>query len=351
MDSNRSNEVNDKNYNVSYKKIILIFGITFVIILALAILFYININKDTSKVIKGSIKYVGEDYIILTDDKSNDEYIIDMDDMDLDDEVKIGDKLKVEIDKINTNKEPIEAEGRNASIISKAGARELDLDKIISNEDMDKIDKDNVSGDNRDNNNSIDSVTNNSSNDTSSDINNNTGNNNVTSNNEVSNQSNNNVKASDNDVVTYFNSVNSEVDKSSNSRSLTDSAKNGFVTVVDFLFYDKPIKGRYFNELSNSAKLKVLKLGVSIDKKIDSYFPSYKSTLSNKYQNVKSLAISKYLDKTTEICSKNEDTCSEAKKGLGELKNNFSITWSFIKDISGVGLSKLKAWYEVWRTS
>ena len=32
-----------------------------------------------------------------------------------------------------------------------------------------------------------------------------------------------------------------------------------------------------------------------------------------------------------------------------EMKNDFSITWSFIKNIAGVSVNKLKNWYEVWR--
>ena len=140
-----------------------------------------------------------------------------------------------------------------------------------------------------------------------------------------------------------------ELDTSKNSGSITSSIKNGFVTIVDFLFYNEPIKGKTFSELSNSAKLSVLKLAVSIDQKVDSYFPGYKETLSDKYNNVKSKVVSKYLDITADICSKNESTCAAAKEGLSDLKKNFSITWSFIKDIAGTGASKLKSWYEVWK--
>ena len=336
--NNKSNEVNDKNYNVSYKKILLIFSITLAIILALAILFYININKDTSKVIKGSIKYVGDDYIILTDTDNDDEYIIDVDDIDLEDKCEVGDELSLTIGKIKDAKDPIEAEAKNFKILSKA---KKDDELVIEEKNTENTDNSNNTNNNNSNSNEV------TTNDTSS-------NNNTSSNN--SNQTNNtvqssNIDGSENDVITYFNNVDAEIDRSSNNKTLSERAKSGFTTVVDFLFYDRPIKGKTFKELGSSAKLKVLKLGISIDKKIDNNFPDYKNTLYNKYKNVKSLAISKYLDKTTEVCARNEDTCNEAKKGLSELKNNFSITWSFIKDISGVGLSKLKTWYDIWRVS
>ena len=335
---NKSNEVNDKNYNVSYKKIILIFGITLAIILALAILFYVNISKDTSKVIKGSVKYIGDDYIILTDKDSDDEYLIDMDDMDFDDKCEVGDELSLTIDKIKNNKDPIEAEAKNVKIIEKAKKEEIVIEeeKPTNEVSTNSSDSDKVNGG----------------------ISNNVIDNNVSGNNEVSsnrNYANNSYSANsvgtEEDVVSYFNAVSTDIDRSSSNKSLSASAKSGFVNIVDFLFYGGSIKGKTFNELSTSAKLKTLRLGVAIDKKIDNSFPGYKASLSSKYQNVKSLAVSKYLDKTAEICSKNEDACQSAKEGLADLKNNFSITWSFIKDISGVGLSKLKTWYEVWRTS
>ncbi|MBR3161487.1 MAG: hypothetical protein IKF19_01995 [Bacilli bacterium] len=333
MDNNKSNEVNNMNYNVSYKKLVLIFGITLFIILALAILFYININKDTSKVVKGSIKYVGDDYIILTDEDSDKEYLIDIDDIGVNEKCEVGDELSLTIDKIKNDKDPIEAEAREAKIISKAKK-----DEIVVNE---------VHEETKDNYNVIKS---------DEETFNNSSNNNPSVNNEITSssspsmrQQSDNSVVSEEDVVSYFNSLNVELDNSSNNKTLSESAKNGFVTVVDFLFYDGSIKGRTFKDLSNVTKLKVLRLGIAIDKKIDNYFPDYKSTLSSKYQNVKSLAISKYLDKTAEVCNKNESACQSARDGLAELKNNFSITWSFIKDISGVGLSKLKSWYEVWR--
>ena len=336
MDNNKLSEVNNKNNNVSYKKIILIFGLTLAIILALAVLFYKNISKETSRVIKASVKYVTDDYIIVTDEADNSDYIIDIEDTQIDDNYEVGDKLSLRIDKINDNKDPIEAEVKDVKLISKASKEEKEVvvkEKNVENND--KVVNDSSVNNNAPSNNEVSSNEVRSSNSYSSSSN--------------SNKQSSNTVGTESDVVTFFNEVNAEVDKSGSEKKLSESAKNGFVTVVDFLFYDKPIKGKTFKELSTSAKLKVLKLAIAIDKKIDNNFPDYKNTLSSKYQNVKSKAISMYLDKTSEICAKDEDTCTEAKKGLTEMKNNFSITWNMIKEISGVGISKLKSWYEVWR--
>ena len=332
MDSKK--EVKNNNHYVSYKKLLLIFGVTFIIIAALAILFYVNINKDTSKVIKGSVKYKGDDYLILSTNNSDKDYLIDIEDKNVAEKCEVGDELSLTIDKIKSDKDPIEAEAKNVKIIKKAKKE----DELIIEEKSNQEQEESQTTNNENSN--TDTKTNNS---TSSN------NNSITNNTNPTSSSQSTRSTTEGDVVTYFNTVDAEVDRSINNKTLSESAKTGFTTIVDFLFYDKPIKGRTFESLTSSAKLKLLKLGIAIDRKIESKFPGYKETLSNKYQNIKSKAITKYLDKTTEICSKNEDTCAEAKKGLTDLKNNFSITWSFIKDISGVGLSKLKSWYEIWR--
>ena len=123
--------------------------------------------------------------------------------------------------------------------------------------------------------------------------------------------------------------------------------------IVDFLFYDGEIKGRTFYELSNSTKLKVVEIFLKIDSKIDNKFPGYKESISatgNRiYTNVKAKAIGLYLDITTSICSNDPGLCETAKDGLKTLKESFSLTWDFIKEISGVGIDKLRRWYEVWK--
>ena len=117
------------------------------------------------------------------------------------------------------------------------------------------------------------------------------------------------------------------------------------------MFYDKEINGKKFNELSSNTKLKLLKISMSIDNKINKILPDYKETLDDKYKNIKSKKIEKYLDITSEICLNQEETCAESKNGLKDLKDNFYISWTYIKNISGVGIDKLKNWYEVWRES
>lgn len=303
----KKNNKSKENIKIDYQKILLVVVVTILILFAIAYLFYINLNKDTSQTIEATVKYIGDNYIIVTNDDNDKDYKFTTDD-----EYNVGDKLSLTIDNINDKLDPIEADLEEVQVLSRVVEFTIHDDKA---------------------------------NDTSQEANTTK----EESNNSQTNSNSNNKVGSEEEIINYFKNLDNELNTSKNSNSITSSIKNGFVTIVDFLFYNEPIKGKTFSELSSSAKLSVLKLALSIDQKVDSYFPDYKETLSEKYNNVKSKVVSKYLDITADICSKNESTCAAAKEGLSDLKKNFSITWSFIKDIAGTGASKLKSWYEVWK--
>ncbi len=156
-------------------------------------------------------------------------------------------------------------------------------------------------------------------------------------------------KNTDDEVLSYV----TELESDFKSGSVKDSLKSGFITVVDFIFYDGTIKGHTFKDLSDSAKLKVLSAALYFDSKIDTYFPGYKESISMTtgkiYTTLKKEITESYLNVATLICSSNQELCTTAKKGFGELKKNFGLSWALIKDIAGDGVSKLKSWYEIFR--
>lgn len=297
--------------------IFLFVGIFLVIILFIGGLFYYNIKKHASVTIEATVKYVGTGYIVVEDDEKQ-EYSLETKD-----DYNVGDQVSFVIKDIKKDSNPKEGTVEKIDTLSKSvefsimdpEKTDSDQNKSTSQDSTSRTDIGSVS----------ETKTNqNSSSDTSSD-----------------------------DVVSYFETLNQNLDTYKQDKSLGQSVKSGFVTVVDFLFYGGTIKGKTFDELSDSAKLKVLKLAFSIDSKIDQYFPGYKEEISKTgskiYTNVKSKATEAYLNITTKVCENQPDTCIAAKEGLSELKDSFSLTWNFIKDISGVGVSKLKAWYEVWK--
>lgn len=310
----KENERKGTTRNIDSISIILIMLITIIILIVVGIIFYLNINKDTSKTVEASVKYVGTDYVIVGND--NDEYMLE-----LDDEYNEGDKLSLVLDDIDESSTPKKAIVKKVDVLTRSVSFTIKND--LSDDVEDTANDTSNEGTTKDDNSVI-----NDNDDSSS----------VTK----------SVVGAEEDVIAYFNQVNSEFD---NSSSISQGLKQNFVTVVDFLFYGGKIKGKAFSELTTSAKLKVLKVALSIDKKIDSKFPGYKNELSDKYKNVKSKVVSKYLDITSDICSNNEDTCDTAKEGLSDMKKSFSLTWSFIKDIAGTSKSKLAAWYKVWKNS
>lgn len=150
------------------------------------------------------------------------------------------------------------------------------------------------------------------------------------------------------DVINFF----EETNKNFESENLKEEAKTNFITIVDFLFYNGTIKGYTFNDLSSKAKLQVLKIALSIDKKIENYFPGYKETISSAtgkiYTGIKNKIIESYLTITTKICTYDKSLCDSAKNDFQQLKESFSITWSFVKDLLKENTDKLKNWYEIY---
>lgn len=165
----------------------------------------------------------------------------------------------------------------------------------------------------------------------------------VTTNNNQVNSSSTDTNIDD-EVVTYVNTLKDD--------STTSSLKTNFVTLVDFIFYDGTIKGHTFKELSNEAKLKVLEAMLYLDSKVEKYFPNYKEEISSKtgraYTTVKDKVVSSYLNITSAICSKDSSICDSAKEDFQNLKKNFGLTWSVIKEVAGDSKESIKNWYEIW---
>lgn len=308
------------------KDIILISIITVLTIIIIFLVVHILTTKNTTNtVVEGEVLAKGTDYILLTTDDSTD-YIINTKDTDYSE----GDKIKVETKKVSKNKSPIEVTPEKITIIKKK-----ENTKIEDNQ-KDKI---TVPTENTQDN---QTTTNNSQNNQTTTEQNNQ--------NNQSTQTTTEENYSEDDVVNYFNDLDNNLTTySDNDETLKSKIKTNFVKCIDFIFYGKEIGGKTFAELSNSAKIKILKIAFSIDSKIDSKIPGYKDTISSAYHNIKSKLVEKYLETTTKICESDQELCKTAKAGFQDLKTNFGITWDIIKSIAGKGTTKLKNWYEIWR--
>lgn len=294
--------------NTKKKDIIIIcLGVLLVVAVA-AIIVLFNIKKDIINSMNGTVIAVGSDYILVKTDKED--YIIK--NIDNIGSYASGDEIKVDYyeSKIDTESDPKTIVASSDKLVTKAKQPE----ESITEPAPKPIIETKPSGGNS---------------------------------NKVESNTGSNADA-DTEVLTYVDNL----EKSFDSGSITDSLKSGFVTVVDFIFYDGKIANHTFSELTDSAKLKVLSAVLYFDGKIDTYFPGYKESISsgakNIYSTLKTNVVESYLNVTVRICENNASECETAKNGFGELKKNFGLTWSLIKDIAGDGVSKLKSWYEVW---
>lgn len=306
----------------------ILIGILFILFIGACItIFYLLHNKqiEVSKNITGTVIITDKEYLMI--ESNNENYLIS----NIKGNYELGDKIKFTYfeSESNIERSPKEIKIRDEELVEK------NKTEIKDNEVKEDNNKENNTP-NKDNNITAPSTNNNNSNQSS------------TTNKPNNNTNNEKVENADVSVMNYMNTLQTEMDKP----SLGESAKKGFITVVDFLFYKGMIKGHTFSELSNSVKLKVLSMALYFDSKIDKYFPGYKENISNTtkkiYTNVKESIISAYLDITTNICKNNGDLCNSAKDGFQSLKKNFGLTFDLIKEIAGDGITNLKNWYEIW---
>lgn len=305
----------------------IIIAILFILFISACItIFYLLNNKqiEVSKEITGTVIIADKEYLIIESDNEN--YLIS----NIKGSYEVGDKVKFSYleSELNSTKSPKEIKINDEELVEKCTN---DNNEEIDNKNDENIEKEN-------------NINNKDNNATNSNQNNTTNSNNSNQNTNTNEK----VESADTAVLNYVNDLQTEMDKP----SLGETAKKGFITIVDFLFYNGTIKGYRFNELTNSAKLKVLSVALYFDSKIDKYFPGYKESISNTskkiYTNVKESIVSAYLDITTAICSTNSELCNSAKDGFQSLKKNFGLTFDLIKEIAGDGISNLKNWYEIW---
>lgn len=154
------------------------------------------------------------------------------------------------------------------------------------------------------------------------------------------------------DVVDYLEEKTQEIANYEDNKTFREKAKETFVTVIDFIFYDQPINGYTFSELSNEAKLKVISIALKLDNLIDQKFPGYKEAIKGKYSDLKGELSVLYVEITQGLCEAvGNDTCNQAKEDFESMKESFGLTWSFLKELGKSGKEKLSDFYLEWRES
>lgn len=95
------------------------------------------------------------------------------------------------------------------------------------------------------------------------------------------------INMTDEEVLDYINKIGDQINECSDN--VVDKVKDGFIIVVDFIFYDGTIGGRTFDSLKDSTKSKVLEIYDTISNKIEENLPIWKEKIGEKYEDAKNL--------------------------------------------------------------
>ena len=173
-----------------------------------------------------------------------------------------------------------------------------------------------------------------------------------------------NKKASnEEELVNYIDNIEKEVDDLTTSKKsirTENKLKNTFITLTDFVFYGGTIKGMTFNELSDSAKTKVLNTIDSIDTKINNKYPNYKESIKDKskrtYSNAKEkiketkqTILDKYKEKVgTESFNETMDAYNSDKENLKEAYSPYKPAVDTAKEKAKETYKKAKEKVSKW---
>ena len=75
---------------------------------------------------------------------------------------------------------------------------------------------------------------------------------------------------------------------------LKEKGKYYVTTGIDFIFFDEPINGIYFDDLTEQLKQDILRDVKALDETIMAYYPNYKETISSKYEIASEFLSDKY---------------------------------------------------------
>jgi hypothetical protein len=160
-------------------------------------------------------------------------------------------------------------------------------------------------------------------------------------------------------AIQYFEGAEMKIDSMTNNiDKMKTEGKALFVKLVDFIFYDKPINGIKFKDLTSATQEKLISIVNSIDNKIESKAPGYKETVVDysgrtyTYLGVKLKQGITYIDSkieqkvNSEIYNNVKETSSEA---VDTMKESFGTAIDISKKALQSGKEKVKNWYEGWK--
>lgn len=177
------------------------------------------------------------------------------------------------------------------------------------------------------------------------------------------------------EVVSYIEDVERQVTTLTNDSSSKPGVKktleDTFITLTDFIFYGGTIQGVTFDELTDSAKMKVLTLYEKMDSAIEEKFPNYKeniaattkkgyTTVVSKAKELKDTIVSKYHEKVGDSQYNNVVSSYEEDKNrfqdaytpyVEKGKDAASVVLDKGKTVFKNTIDKLDDWYQGFKES
>ena len=128
--------------------------------------------------------------------------------------------------------------------------------------------------------------------------------------------------------------------------TIANKLKTRINILSEFLFNNGKINGFTLEQVSDDVKLKLNKIMLNIDDKVEERFPKYKNNIKDGYEEIKANATIKYLEVLDKVCNQDREyLCNEAKRDFNKMKDSFKLTFSLIKDLAIKGKNNLLEYF------
>ena len=147
---------------------------------------------------------------------------------------------------------------------------------------------------------------------------------------------------------TFFKDAKEEIIRyieSDDFEKLKTQGKYYVTTGIDFIFFDAPINGLYFDDLTEELKADIIRDVKGLDETIMAYYPDYKESFSSKYQVATEFVSEKYLAALDAI---KEYLGEENYNAVGEIKDQIK------EDVSNKAsevVEDIKELYKGWKNN
>ena len=155
------------------------------------------------------------------------------------------------------------------------------------------------------------------------------------------------TKSSENDFD-YFAGAKAEIQDLLESEQIEEAKEKGkeyFITGIDFIFYDKEIKGITFDDLTEEGKKVTLENLEIMDGWIEAVAPDYKDKISEKYAIVKDFISTKYYDAIDAIKE------SIGEENYSSFQNQKEKLTDKLSDTKDKTLEKISDWYQNFKNN